>query len=500
MAAPVSVESLSLKEKSVRGAALTLSSQGLALLIQVASAAVLGRLLTPADFGLVAMVTAITALAGIFVDLGLSAAVIQQRVVSAQQSSNLFWLNLVLGFAVTAVVAAAAPAIGWFYGRPELTPIALALSTSFLISSLSAQQMARLTRDLRFGVIAAVRVSALLAGFVAGVWAAYTGLRHWALVLAALTTAAWTSVFVWLASGWLPGWPRRGAGTRQMIRFGSWVAGFNLVNYFSRNLDNVLIGRVWGATELGFYSRAYSLLMLPVSNLRGPLAKVAFPAMSRLQHEPARYRNYFLKYCSSLAFLSMPAVGLLFVSSEELITLVLGPQWREAGRLFAILAAGALIQPVCGVRGVLLMSQGAGRRFFVWGLANAVVTVVAFAAGLPWGASGVALAYTISTYLVLHPSLVYATRGTPVSAKDFYVAVTKPFAATAGAALVALLVQPHLPPLAGIIHIGVNTGLFLALFLAAFAVLPAGRAELKAQFALLRPLFGLKGRTQPALG
>ncbi|MBI1178621.1 oligosaccharide flippase family protein [bacterium] len=489
-----------LKEKSVRGAALTLSSQGVSLLVQLGSAAILGRLLTPADYGTVAMVTAFTALARIFVDLGLSAAVIQKQDVTQQQSSNLFWLNVGLGLAVTLLVALVAPLIGRFYGRPELVAVTLVLSSSFLISSLSAQQMARLTRDMRFGVLTAVNVSALLVGFGLSVWAALAGFRYWAIVVGNLSTIAWTTVAVWFAAGWLPGLPRRGAGTLHMVRFGSWVTGFNFVNYFSRNLDNVMIGRVWGSVELGFYSRAYSLLMLPISNLRGPLDKVAFPALSRLQDDPQKYRNYVKKYCASLAFLSMPVVGVLFASADDLITLILGPQWREAGHLFAILAAGALIQPVAGVRGLLLMSRGDGRRYFLWGLANAIATVTAFAIGLPWGASGVAIAYSISAYVILHPSLVFATSETPVRSSDFYSAVAKPTLATVLGCLTVWLLRAHLPAMEGILAIAVNSTLFAAVYLAVFSIFPTGRFELKANLDLIRTLFGMKARVPSVSG
>jgi len=245
-------------------------------------------------------------------------------------------------------------------------------------------------------------------------------------VFNSLTISIITVVGGWWASGWVPGLPSRKSGVGDMVRFGTDIVGFNIVNYFSRNLDNVLIGKYYGSSSLGFYSKAYQLLMMPVTNLRDPMNRVAMPALSRLQNEPEQYRNYFKKYVSILGFISMPLIVFMFVFSDNIINLVLGSQWGEASELFKILALAAFIQPVASARGLILLTTGHSRRYLVLGVCGATVTSLAFVLGLPWGAEGVATAYVIQGYVVLLPFFILSCRNTPVDVRDFISSVFKP--------------------------------------------------------------------------
>lgn len=215
-----------------------------------------------------------------------------------------------------------------------------------------------------------------------------------------------------------------------MIKFGADLVGFNVVNYFSRNLDNILIGRFHGSGPLGLYSKAYQLLMMPITNLRDPMNKVAMPSLSRLQNEPERYRNYYIKLLSILSVASIPLIAFMFVCADRIISLVLGQQWLAASEIFKILALAGLIQTVGSTRGLVLLSTGKSRKYLYWGGINAVVTCLAFVIGVPWGPVGVAISYTIANYLLLYPSLYYVFKETPVRVHDFFVGVYKPLLAS----------------------------------------------------------------------
>ena len=141
----------------------------------------------------------------------------------------------------------------------------------------------------------------------------------------------------------------------EILKFGASVTGFDLANYFHRNMDNVLIGKVWGTVELGFYNRGYQLLMLPISAIRNPINAVAFPTLSKIQDSPMEYRAYFRKMVNVLAFVSMPVTAFLFVRSKEIVELALGPKWGEVTPLFSVLALTAFIQPVASLRGVVML-------------------------------------------------------------------------------------------------------------------------------------------------
>jgi len=420
------IDMADLKRKSVRGGMVTMASQGVSIVVQLASTVILARLLTPDDYGTIAMVLAITAFAGLFRDLGLSSAAIQKKDLTDAQQSNLFWLNVAMGAALTVIVAAASPLVGWFYGKPELIPVTIALSFSFLIGSLGAQHTARLIRDMQFGRKAAATISGSLVTLAVAVACALNGLAYWALVWGNLAGAAVTTLLLFLLSPFWPGWYQKGAGIREMLKFGAHVTAFDFVNYFHRNLDNILIGRFWGTAALGMYSRAYSLLMMPINAIRGPINAVAFPAMSSLISNPKEYRHYYKSMLRVLAFLTMPMAALLYVCSESLINLALGPQWAEVSTLFSILAIAGFVQPVSSQRGLVLLSHGAGRKYLTQGIIAAVVTCSGFLAGIPFGAKGVAIGYVIAVWVIAYPLYVYSIKGTSLKKLDLARAVASP--------------------------------------------------------------------------
>jgi len=215
-----------------------------------------------------------------------------------------------------------------------------------------------------------------------------------------------------------------------MLRFGSDIAGFSVINYFARNLDNILIGRYHGSGALGNYSKAYQLLMMPITNLRSPMDKVAMPVLSRLQNDPDRYRNYYIKYLSILSFVSMPLVVFMFVCSDNIINIVLGRQWIQAGEIFRILALVALIQPVGSSRGLVLVSTGNSRKYLVLGALTSFVVSISFFLGIPWGAKGVAMAYAVAEYLTLFPLLFLSFQNTSIQIYHFLSAIKNPLGAS----------------------------------------------------------------------
>lgn len=419
-----------LKKRSLRSGAVTLGSQGIMFVIQLASTMILARILSPADYGINAMAVAITGFANVFSNLGLSTSTVQRADINHQQVSTLFWINASIGVLLTVVIAALSPVAAWFYNTSEIQWVTLSLSIIFAISGLSVQHSALLTRQMRFYSIAKIRIISLLAGILVAIVAGFYGFGYWALVYNTLTSVMVSTLGFWIACRWVPGRPRLDVGVGAMVKFGADLVSFDVVNYFSRNLDNILIGRYLGAGALGLYSKAYQLLMMPITNLRGPITSVAMPALSRLQKEPEQYRDYYLKCVSLLAFLSMPLVVFMFVCSEQLITLLLGSQWVGASGIFKILALAAFIQPVSSTSGMVLISTGQSRLYLRVGVVSSLVTCLSFAAGLPWGATGVATGYAIANYLILFPMLTYTFKNTFVTINNFMRAIFKPLIAS----------------------------------------------------------------------
>src|SRR5260370_25487953 len=198
---------------------------------------------------------------------------------------------------------------------------------------------------MRFAAIVIVETAGLVIGFVVAIIAAWRGAGYWALVLNQMVMTLVTVIGVWSVCSWRPGLPGRGLGVRSMLSYGGNLTGFNVMTFFSRNLDNALIGRFWGAYQLGVYSRAYQMLLMPMQQINAPLAAVAVPAVSRLADSPERYRAAYLRILQKIAMLTMPLVAFMIATSDWLVLFLLGPKWREAGRIFMLRGIAAIIQP-----------------------------------------------------------------------------------------------------------------------------------------------------------
>lgn len=415
-----------LGRRSARGAASTVAGQWVRLVLQMAATVVLARLVSPQQYGLVAMVLALIGVGDALMNLGLSQATVQRRDIDNGHVNFFFWLQGFVGLGLTVGCALLAEPIASFYGQPALVPVTLVLGTSFLLNGVAAQHQALLSRQMRFGALALIDVVGLGAGVVLAVAMAVTGAGVWALVALNLSVPMCRLVLSWRASGWRPGPPRRAPGVAGMVKFGVNLTVTNILDYSAQNLDNVLIGRFYGAQSLGLYSRAYGLLLLPLRQVTAPLARVAVPVLSYLQDQPQRYRRFFMVALSSVAYVSLPLICLLSALSREVVGVMLGPEWRGAASTFQILAIGGLMVSLRSANGWLFVSSGRTGQQAVWALANRPVIIAGFVAGLPWGVRGVAWGFVAAHLLLIFPSFLIAVRGTPVAMADIWSAVWRP--------------------------------------------------------------------------
>jgi O-antigen/teichoic acid export membrane protein len=226
-----------------------------------------------------------------------------------------------------------------------------------------------------------------------------------------------------------------------MVTTGGNVTGFQVLSYFARNLDNVLIGRFWGETDLGIYSRSYSLFLLPLSQITSPLSSLAVPALSRLQKEPERFRSFLLQGLLLVNFVTMPLTVLLMVCAEPVILLLLGPKWMACVNVFRVLGLAGLVQPMVVAVGWIYYSTDATSRMLKWGWIYSGTIVLSFIIGLPFGIMGVAVCYSVAFLLITLPAIAWATHGTCISVRQVLRAVAHPFAGALLAGLAAWLTQ-----------------------------------------------------------
>jgi len=430
-----------LKKKSVRGVAATVLSQGLTFSIQTGSTIVLARLLSPEDFGLQAMVVTMSGFLYLFRDAGLSVATVQREILTHEQTSTLFWVNVAVGAVLTIVAVAVAPFLVTFYTEPRLLLMTMASAPAFFFNSLAVQHRALLNRAMRFDTLA--KVDVLCLGISAGVAVslAATGYGYWALVAMTVSNPLLMMAGVWLMMPWRPGSPRRGSGVRSMLNFGAAVTLNGVVVYLAYNTEKILLGRFWGAEALGLYGRAYQLANLPVNQLNSAIGVVAYPALARVQNEADRLRTSFLKGYSIVVSLTIPVTITCAVFAEEIVRTLLGPKWLAAVPVLRLLSPTMLAFALINPFGWFLQATGRIRRSLNMAFAIAPVVILGVALGLPHGPTGVAVGYSVAMVALVPPLIAWGMHGTTMTAGDYINSIKRPVVAGVLAGIVGWLVK-----------------------------------------------------------
>lgn len=488
----------SLRTNAARGAVITLSAQGTRFTITLVYQIIITRLLTPANFGLVAMVEPMVAFIYMFNTLGLTQATIQKDKVTQNELSSMFWINALFGLCVCLVALAIAPLVGRFYHDPRATEVMQCFSLTLIMAGLSAQHIALMSRRMMFGRIAIIEISAALAGASAAIYAALSGWGYWALVVTSLVTSLVATILAWTLSGWRPSLRPRFDGVGAMLGFGSKLAGFNILNFLSQNLQNVLIGRINGPVQLGFYNRGYRLLLFPLVQILQPIARVAIPVLSRLQTQPHTYRRVYLTMLQAIYLAAVPGVICGIAFPAPIIATLFGVNWLPVAPILFWLSMFGVTSFLSSSSGWLFISQGRTGEYFALGAINAVAYITAFVIGVHTGAIGVARAYGLCGSVLTAPLTAFlVTRRGPVRLPDLLAALW-PIAASCGAAFVMLIVVGRQVPFAGPMGVLLGFSLSYATTGAVMVSLPAGR-QLIGKIISIRSLLFRKDAESAAL-
>lgn len=385
-----------LGQTAARGALVTLVSQGGRFVLQFGSLIVMARLLDPAAFGLVAMVTSVMGVAELIRDFGLSSAAISAKELSDAERTNLFWANVGIGTACSAVALACAPLIARIYGDPRVESIVLALGWLMVVSGIITQFQAELSRSLRFKALATVDVAAQALGIAAAITAASLGAGYWALVAQQITLVLTMCVLTVGFCRWRPGWPDRRTSIRRFFRFGGGVLGTQVLGYATNNADNVALGAVWGAGSLGIYSRAYQLMMVPINQINDPMARIILPVLSRVREDRQTYQRYVEKAQLIGSWLLATAFSLAAGLAVPLVAVLFGPKWSAVVPVFMVLAVGAVFRGIGLATYWIFLSSGHPGAQLKMYLITRPCMIAVILAGLPWGAVGVAAGHSIA--------------------------------------------------------------------------------------------------------
>jgi PST family polysaccharide transporter len=481
-----------LRRLAVRSAGATVSANGISLVFQVISTVALARLLTPEDFGVVTMVTTFSLLLVSFGGNGFTEAVIQCNEIDRQTASNLFWLNLGAGLALAAAFAVCGVPMARLFRNPLVANIAIAMSSAIVIPSFSVVHLALLKRSMRFTAVSANEVVARAAYTVVAILLASIGWGYWALVAGIAASALSTTLGAWWLCRWLPCSPRRTGRTKPLVRFAASVYVRFAIGYFRQNADNLLVGWQFNAVALGFYKKAFDLFAFSANQLTAPLHNVALATLSRLNQDPERFRRYLVNSLGMIAFVGMGVGTELTLVGKDVVRLVLGPQWAEAGRIFVFFGPGIGIMLINSTVGWIHLATGRPNRWLRWTILEFIVTALLFGIGLHWGPEGVAIAWSVAFWILLLPSFWYAGRPIGFGVTSFIGTVWKYSVASLIAGFVTIAVirgfsLPSVPATAGftLSRITAISAVFLTLYLGAVILLHRGYAPLRQLVSIL---------------
>lgn len=386
-------------------------SQIIRQILRFSISVVLARILTPQEFGLIGMIVVFTGFADLFNDMGLTAALVQKIDLEERHLNCVFWVNIATGILLTAIVAAAAPLIASFYNKPVLRLITIVIAFNFSIGSLKMVQSALFHKKMQFKRLAHIEIVSVFISGIATISLALAGFGVWSLVFQSLLMTLISVCMMWYLSDWRPSFSWNPVALKELLSFSLNLLGFRFFNYWIRNFDNLLIGKFVGSLALGIYSRAYGLMLLPVSQISNVVTRVMFPVLSKIQNDTERVKRIYLRSTRIIALVTFPLMVGLFVVARPFILTVYGDKWVEVIPILQIFCFTGMIQSIGTTVGWIYTSQGRTDIMLKWGLCAGIVTVIAFIIGLRWGIIGVALAYVLSNYIILwYPSWAISGR------------------------------------------------------------------------------------------
>ena len=481
-----------LRGHAIRGAGITILGRVVGFIVQMIGSIILARLLSPNDFGVVAMVTAFSMVLMDVGMLGLNEAIIQAKKITHDQISTLFWLSLSTSLIMGALFACTSPMLAAFYKEPQVKGIAIAISFGFVFRGAATQHLGLLRRNLEFIKVVISETCSMILGTVLAIILAFYGFGYWALVARRLGTFFISAIGAWIFCKWRPGLPRIASGVSDLTKFGLRNLGSQMIGYLTKNVDKILLGWRFGGYTLGSYDRAYHLFVMPFNQITSPISSVTVATLSKVREKRNRYHRYYLKLVAALAFIGMGISGLSALLGKDLITGLLGPQWGDAGKIFRILGVGIGPMLLYSTSGWVHISIGRADRLLRWSTIGSITTCAFILIGLFFGPLGVACGFTASFLVLIGPALQYA--GKPIGLKGVSVLLVtwKYCVASLLSGVVCGTILYHFDPVSSVFshfsvyaRIIVGAGMFLVGYLLIITVLLNGMNEVRGQIALL---------------
>lgn len=406
--------STSLGKTAARGALFTLTATAIKMVLQVASVVVLSRLLTPHDYGLIAIVLVVIGVGEIFRDFGLTSAAVQAPSLSDGQRDNLFWINTSIGCALAAVMFGISWPLAALTGEPDLRAIVQVLSLTFVFNGVTTQYRAQLMRALKFRAMALIDISAAAVALGSAITAALLGAGYWALVLQQLANLLLMLTGAFVAGPWLPKRYSRDHDISAMMRFGWSIVGTGVLTYLGNQIDTIIVAARFGTSPLGLYDRAYRLVMTPLGQVRSPLSNVAIPILSRVQNDQGRFDRLIISGQVALGYSVGIPLMLVAGLAEPVTGIMLGAQWLESVPLIRLLALTGTLTTLSFVGYWVYISRGLGKQLFQYSMVSLAIRISCIVAGSFFGLVGVAAGVACAPAIAWPVSLLWLSKVTDI--------------------------------------------------------------------------------------
>lgn len=381
-----------IKQQLVSGVFYTALAKYSGVFISLFIAGVLARLIPSEDFGVMAVATVIIAFFGLFTDMGISPAIVQNKSLTKKELSDIFSFTLWTGAGISLAFFGASWVIADFYDSPVLRTLCQLLSVNLFFASVTIVPGALFYKNKEFKFIAIRGFLIQIIGGAAGVIAALHGAGLYALILSPILSAILMFVISYKRYPQKLRFTLGLTAVRKIFSYSAYQFLFNTINYFSRNLDKLIIGKQFNMSELGYYEKSYRLMMLPLQNITQVITPVMHPVLSDYQNDKERMASAYERIVRFLAFIGLPLAVLLFFTAEEVTLIIFGDQWMPSVPVFRILALSVGVQVILSSSGSIFQAAGDTRSLFVCGLFSAVLNVAGILLGVYYFGSLTAIA------------------------------------------------------------------------------------------------------------
>jgi len=396
---------MSLKKNIAIGVLYTGLSRYFGIFISIGIGAVLARLLSPSEFGIVAIVMVFITFFNLLSDFGLGPAIVQNKSLNTNDVRSLFSFSILLSIGFCLFFLCVAPFIANFYNNQDLAKVSKLLSLSILFCSLRIVPYSLHLKELRFKIIGITTISVQAISGILAILLAYNGFSYYALVYKAIFDALATFLVYFFMSPIRPLLKIKWKSIKKVLNFSIFQFLFNFINYFSRNADNLLIGKYFGAAPLGFYNKSYQLMLLPVQNLTHIITPVLLPVLSEFQNDKTKIFNSYCLVVKLLAIIGFPLSIVLYFVAPELILVLYGAQWVKSIPLFTILSLTVGFQIILSSAGSIYQTANRTDLLFLVGLTNSVFMIggilfgIFFEKGLIFVSYGLLFAFIIGFFI-----------------------------------------------------------------------------------------------------